>query len=161
MRRETAGLSNARARLFAMLRAYIRHGVENPALYRLMFGGYLNGLHDGRIAIERAATEKIKALLAGAITDCALGRAIRNNKQYDLNIAGAVLVCWSLVHGLTLLFADGLVGPRKKSDELCESVVQGIFDGLAAPNYPPCRLAFGLVHKCCQLRCAQCCIGNP
>jgi hypothetical protein len=62
MRRETAGLGNARARLFAMLRAYIRHGVENPALYRLMFGGYLNG----RIAIERAASEKIKALLRGA-----------------------------------------------------------------------------------------------
>src|ERR1700720_3233356 len=31
MAREIAGHSNARAQLFAMLRAYIRHGVENPA----------------------------------------------------------------------------------------------------------------------------------
>ena len=36
-----AGSSNARAQMFAMLRAYIQHGVENPALYRSMFGGYL------------------------------------------------------------------------------------------------------------------------
>src|ERR1700675_137042 len=39
MGRETTGHGNARAQLFAALRAYIRHGVENPALYRLMFGG--------------------------------------------------------------------------------------------------------------------------
>ena len=39
MEREIAGLDNARERLFAMLRAYIDHGVENPALYSLMFGG--------------------------------------------------------------------------------------------------------------------------
>src|ERR1700751_4478700 len=50
MARESAGHS-ARAQLFAMLRAYIRHGVENPALYRLMFGGYLSGLDNGRPAI--------------------------------------------------------------------------------------------------------------
>src|SRR6202162_1044903 len=41
--RSAAALSNARTQLFAMLRAYVDHGVENPALYRLMFGGYLSG----------------------------------------------------------------------------------------------------------------------
>src|ERR1700754_3231670 len=40
--------SNARAQLFAMLSTYIRHGVENPALYRLMFGGYLSGPDNDR-----------------------------------------------------------------------------------------------------------------
>src|SRR4029077_10778054 len=43
MTREIAGLGNAREQLFAMLRAYIAHGVENPALYSLMFGAYLSG----------------------------------------------------------------------------------------------------------------------
>ena len=47
MEREIAGLDNARERLFAMLRAYIDHGVENPALYSLMFGGYLGGRIEG------------------------------------------------------------------------------------------------------------------
>jgi AcrR family transcriptional regulator len=137
--REIAGQNNARAQLFAMLRAYIRHGVENPALYRLMFGGYLSGLDNGRPAIERAAAEKTKALLAGAIIDGALGRAIPNSRRNEGKIEGAILACWSLVHGLTLLLADGIVGPRKKSDELGESLVQGMLDGLAAklPTLPP------------------------
>src|SRR5205809_5478292 len=33
---EIAGGGTAREQLFAMLRAYINHGVENPALYNLM-----------------------------------------------------------------------------------------------------------------------------
>ena len=47
--------------------------------------------------------------------------------------------CWSLVHGLTLLLADGLVGPRKKSGALGDSLVQGMLDRLAAelPALPP------------------------
>src|ERR1700739_2591266 len=48
-----AGHANARAQLFAMLRAYIQHGVENPALYKLMFGDYLSSPSDGRPTIER------------------------------------------------------------------------------------------------------------
>jgi hypothetical protein len=67
MGNEVAGLSNARARLFAMLCAYIDHGVENPALYRLMFGGYLTGPDSERPAIERAAAEQTKTFLAEAI----------------------------------------------------------------------------------------------
>jgi AcrR family transcriptional regulator len=58
MSNDVASISNARARLFAMLRAYIHHGVENPALYRLMFGGYLTGPDSDRPAIERAAAEQ-------------------------------------------------------------------------------------------------------
>jgi len=122
---------NARVRLFAMLRAYIHHGVENPALYRLMFGGYLSSPDDARPAIERAAAEKTKALLSRLIVAGALGRAIPNTPRNERRIAGAILACWSLVHGLTMLLADGLVGPRKKSDELGNRVVQGLLDGLA------------------------------
>src|SRR6476620_574589 len=43
MARAIAGRGNAREQLFAMLRAHIDHGVDNPALYRLMFGVYLSG----------------------------------------------------------------------------------------------------------------------
>src|ERR1700757_4491555 len=101
MAREIAGQRNARAQLFAMLRAYIRHGVENPPLYRLMFGGYLSGPDNGRPAIERVAAEKTKALLASVITDGALGRAIPNTPRNEGKIDGAILACWSLVHGVT------------------------------------------------------------
>ena len=114
-----------------MLRAYIRHGVQNPALYRLMFGGYLSSPDDRRPAIERAAAEKTKALLTEAIVKGAFGRSIANTARNERKIAGAILACWSLVHGLTMLLADGLVGPTTKSDELSDSVVQGLLDGLA------------------------------
>jgi len=135
---EAAKASQPRAQLFAVLRAYIRYGVENPALYRLMFGGYLSGPDDGRPAIERAAAETARALLAGLIRDGALGKAIPDTPRNERKIAGAILACWSLVHGLTQLIADGLVGPDKKSDELCETLLQGMLDGLTAkcPTLP-------------------------
>ena len=61
--------------------------------------------------------------------------AMRNARK----IAGAILTCWSLAHGLTLLMVDGLVGPKEKSDKLCESLVQGIINGLEVnfPTLPP------------------------
>jgi AcrR family transcriptional regulator len=132
MSNEIAKHSNVRAQLFAMLRAYIHHGVENPALYRLMFGGYLRSPNDARPAIERAVAEKTKALLAGTIAKGGLGRAIPNTPRNEQKIAGAILACWSLVHGLTMLLADGLVGPRKKYDKLSDSVVESVLDGLAS-----------------------------
>jgi len=139
MEREIAGLDNARERLFAMLRAYIGHGVENPALYSLMFGGYLGGPDRSRPAIELAEAEKAKGLLAGVIVDGGLGHAIPHTSRSERKIAGAILACWSLVHGLTLLLADGLVGPKKKSGVLADRLLQGMLDGLAAklPALPP------------------------
>ncbi|MGO7420962.1 TetR/AcrR family transcriptional regulator, partial [Rhizobium ruizarguesonis] len=39
----TKELDSPRERLAAIARAYVCGGVNNPALYRLMFGGYLGG----------------------------------------------------------------------------------------------------------------------
>ncbi|MGA8468750.1 MAG: TetR-like C-terminal domain-containing protein, partial [Pseudolabrys sp.] len=110
-----------------------------PALYSLMFGGYLTGPNHGRPAIELAAAEKTKAMLAGVIIAGGVGRAIPHTSRNERKIAGAVLACWSLVHGLTLLLADGLVGPKKKSSALTDTLVQGLLDGLATelPILPP------------------------
>ena len=139
MARAIAGRDNTREQLFAMLRAYVDHGVDNPALYRLMFGGYLSGPNHSRPAIELAEANKTKALLADLVIAGGLGRAIPDIPRNKPKIAGAILACWSLVHGLTLLLADGLVGPRKKSGALGDSLVQGMLDGLATelPTLPP------------------------
>lgn len=139
MTSEIAGLGRPREQLFAMLRAYIDHGVENPALYSLMFGSYLGGPERSRPAIELAEAEKAKSLLAGVIIAGGLGPTIPDAPRNERKIAGAILACWSLVHGLTLLLADGLVGPKKKSGALGDSLLRGIIDGLAAelPALPP------------------------
>jgi AcrR family transcriptional regulator len=136
---EIGAISNARAQLFALLRAYINHGVENPALYRLMFGGFLSGPDQGRPDIERGEAEKTKDLLAAVIVAGGLGRPIPNTARNEKRIAGAILACWSLVHGLTLLLADGLVGPKKKADALSDILLKGLVEGLAAdlPALPP------------------------
>src|SRR6478609_2411093 len=52
MTNEIARHHDSREQLFGMLRAYVEHGVENPALYSLMFGGYLGGSDLSRPAIE-------------------------------------------------------------------------------------------------------------
>jgi AcrR family transcriptional regulator len=139
MAHEMVRLSDPREQLFAMLRAYIDHGVENPALYSLMFGSYLGGPDRSRPANELAEAEKTKALLADVIIAGGLGRAISDTARNERKIAGAILACWSLVHGLTLLLADGLVGPKKKSGALADRLVQGMLEGLAAelPALPP------------------------
>ena len=136
---EIAGLSRPREQLFAMLRAYIDHGVGNPALYSLMFGGYLGGPDRSRPTTELAEAEKTKALLAGVIIAGGLGRPISDISRNERKIAGSILACWSLVHGLTLLLVDGLVGPKKKSGALTDRLVQGMLEGLAAdlPSLPP------------------------
>ena len=120
-----------RAQLIAMLRAYIRLGVENPALYKLMFGGYLTGPEDGRPAIERAAAESARTLLVGVIRNGAFGQVIPDTPRNERKIDCALLACWSLAHGLTHLIADGIVGPAKKSDELFDTLLKGMLDGLA------------------------------
>ena len=139
MAREIASLRDPQARLSAMMGAYVRHGVENPALYQLMFGGYLSSPDKARPAIERAAAEETKALLASAIIDGALGRPIPASAKNERRIYGAILACWSLLHGLTLLVVDGLVGPPEKANELCESLVEGMLKGLNVklPTLPP------------------------
>ena len=133
------GQTNPRARLFAIARNYVRHGVENPALYRLMFGGYLTGPDDGRPAIEMAAAEKTKVLLAEAIAQGALGRRLPMTPRNERKVAAAILIFWSLMHGLTLLLVDRLVGPSRNTDDLSESVLQGMLEGLSKriPDLPP------------------------
>ena len=128
---EIAIFPSPREQLFALLRAYIDHGVENPALYSLMFGGYLTGPNHGRPAIELAAAEKTKAMHDSISFAGGVGRAIPHTSRNERKIAGAVLACWSLMHGLTLLLAEGLVGPNEKSGALADRLVQGLLNGLA------------------------------
>jgi AcrR family transcriptional regulator len=139
MARDVGQISDPREQLFAMSRAYVEHGIENPALYSLMFGSHLSGPDHRRPAIEWVEADKAKALLAGVIVAGGLGHAIPDTPGNQRKIAGAILAWWSLMHGLTLLLADGLVGPKQKSGVLADRLVRGMLDGLAAelPALPP------------------------
>ncbi|WP_040677711.1 TetR/AcrR family transcriptional regulator [Rhizobium mesoamericanum] len=135
----TKELGSPRERLAAMARAYVSGGVQNPALYRLMFGGYLTGQDSDRPAIERTAAYRMKALVVDAMSGGALGHEIPNNAENERKLDGAILVFWSQMHGLTLLLVDRLVGPGEAMRELSDSVLQSMLDGLAncIPVIPP------------------------
>lgn len=126
------GRSTPRAKIAAMARDYVRLGIENPALYRLMFGGYLTGPDEDRPAVERAAAFNTRSLLADAISNGALGQTIPRTARNERKIDGAILVYWSMLHGLTLLLIDRLIGPAEKAEQLSEIVLEAMVDGLAA-----------------------------
>src|ERR1700735_5606211 len=63
------GLTDARARLLACGRAFVAHGIANPALYRLMFSAALTSPDAGRPPIEKAAAAKARAILDGILAD--------------------------------------------------------------------------------------------
>lgn len=88
-----AGLERQSAFL-AQCIAYIRFAEQNPALYRLMFGGLLDKRqHEGLIE----AGDRLFALL----DDPDPGRNERQPYR--------AMRCWAFVHGLAMLTLDGLL----------------------------------------------------
>jgi len=63
MAASVAGMDAAERALIACGKAYIECGLENPALYRLMFGPALAKSGDGRPAEARRAGDGAKAVL--------------------------------------------------------------------------------------------------
>ena len=59
------------------------------------------------------------------------GARFRRRRETSERSPRRILIFWSLMHGLTLLLVDRLVGPSRKTDELSESVLQGMLEGLA------------------------------
>ena len=95
---QTADGSGATAHpLVAQAVAYVGYAVAHPALFRLMFGPKRLGMH----AELAAAGEAAYAVLAMRVEAEASNPADRDS---------LALGCWSLVHGLALLFLDGRIG---------------------------------------------------
>ena len=109
-------------------RAYIHHGVENPALSEATYPARMTPA-----TIERAAVEKTKALLAGTIAKGRSGnepfRIPREmNKRSPAQFWRAGRFCTdSPCCRLT-----GSLAQEKRYDKLSDSVVQSILDGPAS-----------------------------
>jgi AcrR family transcriptional regulator len=131
MQRAQADFTDPSERLKALMRAYVVNGAMNPALYRLMFGGYLTEDGGRRPAIERAAGWKMRTIIVAAITDGAFGRPVADTEENMRHIDGAILVLWSQIHGLTSLIIDGLVGPKSGVGQLTDHALETIIRGLA------------------------------
>lgn len=141
MRGAIAGLRSPRAAILASARAYVNAGVENPALYRLMFGPALaqapgapvgrKAIHGSRPAESRAAGAGAKAVLDEIILRGAESGAFAISSKSKTELALASLAVWSGVHGLTMLLIDGLTGPDLALDTLVTRLIRMELEGLA------------------------------
>jgi AcrR family transcriptional regulator len=148
MRASVAGVTDPRAALRASAKAYVNAGVENPALYRLMFGPALAATNDrpldaaqlaerrtkadgGRPAEARAAGASAKAVLDEIILRGAESGAFAVSPKSKSGLAIAALSVWSAVHGLTLLVIDELTASELAIDTLVARLNRTLIDGLA------------------------------
>jgi AcrR family transcriptional regulator len=82
--------------LVAQAQAYVRFAMDNPALFRLMFGPMDLGLHPDLCA-------------AGEAAYAVLAQRVAADTPTEADRDARALGCWSLVHGLAMLMLDGRV----------------------------------------------------
>jgi AcrR family transcriptional regulator len=126
-----AGIEAPEALLDAIGRTYVRLGLENPALYRLMFGAALADAGPGdRPTIARSAGARARAVLEEVITRGARSGvfAVSPDNPKEQILAGHAF--WSAVHGLTMLVIDDLMAPGVSVDDMIERVLRTEIKGL-------------------------------
>jgi AcrR family transcriptional regulator len=108
--------------LDAMAQAYLHFGLQNPALYHLMFGPDVAAAADlHQEPRARAPFDLLLDLLrrgqaAGAVND----RPVR----------GLAAACWAQLHGLTMLKLDGLLRPEKVGEDAIDHALATLRAGL-------------------------------
>jgi AcrR family transcriptional regulator len=126
-----AGIDDPEALVEAIGRTYVRLGLENPALYRLMFGPALAdvGPRD-RPMIARSAGARARAVLEDVIQRGARSGvfAIPADSLKDQILAAHVV--WSAVHGLTTLAIDRLMAPGVTVEDMIERLLKTLIEGL-------------------------------
>lgn len=133
----SADAPDADAALTATGMAYIGFGLENPAHYRLMFGQELQS--DGALPSDLlTAAEAARAVLRDIVRRGAQDGTLDVDPDDVLGLTAAVLACWAMVHGFTLLAIDGLAQLESSVDveELAILTASRFRRGLVAA-YPP------------------------
>ena len=122
----------SREKLKAIGLAYLQFGQGNRAHYRLMFGPTLSDSTEGPPSEALEAARNSRAVLEDAIRQGALDGEFNVDPQDPAALAAGVFGAWSLVHGLTLLFIDGLAADETTMDlpQLAERVSQLFAEGL-------------------------------
>jgi hypothetical protein len=104
--------------------------LENPALYRLMFGPALVKSKGGRPVEALSAGDGAKAVLEGVILRGARSGVFAVSPDNQLDQAGVVFFAWSVVHGLTTLLLDDFSETELKVDDLVKQIERVVLKGL-------------------------------
>ncbi len=116
-----------REEFIAMCLAYVRFGTSNANLYRLMFS------NDARAARDPQLNARSNASFDALVDLIARGQAagwLRARDARDQAVA-----CWTQLHGLTLLTADGLLALKWPAYDPAEAALAGLLDGLEDPLF--------------------------
>ena len=122
-RRLDAAPTDAKGRLAPIGHAYIGFALDNPGLYRLMFGEGFRAASD--------ASEAVRALRRRAYETVTVGLAKRLPAD---KVQSAALFLWSLTHGLALLMIDGQVDPGNDPEATIDAVLR--LAGSGIPTSP-------------------------
>lgn len=105
--------------------AYVGFGIANANLYRLMFSP------DARAAKNSRLDASSPASFEGLADLMARGQAAGWLRRCDPH--EQAMACWTQLHGLTLLSADGLLADRWPSLDAASAALNGLLTGLEAP----------------------------
>ncbi|HUJ96041.1 MAG TPA: TetR/AcrR family transcriptional regulator [Terriglobales bacterium] len=131
----TAGIDGSEALLAAVCRTYVHLGLENPALYRLMFGPALSDIGSrDRPKVARTAGGQARAVLEEVILRGARSGSFAVSPDKPQDLALAALSVWSATHGLTMLIIDKLSQADLAVDDMIERMVRMVIEGLRQPR---------------------------
>jgi AcrR family transcriptional regulator len=110
----------------AMGEAYVRFAIDNPAHYRVMFGGVLDHRHpDPELAREGAGA--FQALVDALVAQQQAG-IVRPDEPLQL-----ARYIWAIVHGIAMLAIDGQLGrPQCDVDALARFAMERARTGIGA-----------------------------
>lgn len=118
------GHASPREGFVTMCKAYVAFGGNNINLYRLMWSGDARASGNPRVLAHANAAF---AFLLDRIT-----RGQHSGWLASRNPAGQAVACWTQLHGLTLLSADGLL--ESLTANAIDVAIAELLDGLQAPR---------------------------
>jgi len=98
--------------------AYIHFATQNPSLYELMFGSTLWKNNLDNQSLKDIAYPSFQYQLT--MTELWQQQGILNAQENTLRVAQ---VTWATLHGLAMLFIDGIYTHDTNIDEMCECAV--------------------------------------
>ena len=133
--RAIAGINDSEKMLVAICGTYVRLGLENPALYRLMFGPVLSdtGTTD-RPTVAKIAGAQARAVLEEVVLHGARSGAFAVSPDDPQDLALMAISVWSATHGLTMLVIDRIPRADLLLDDMIERMLCMVVRGLQQPG---------------------------
>jgi AcrR family transcriptional regulator len=130
MATSVGGIAAADRALLACGQAYLESALDNPALYRLMFGPALAKPKGGRPQAAREAGNNARAVLVDIIVRGARSGVFAVAADDPVDREKAVFFAWSVVHGLAMALLDGFLQVELTVDDLINQFERVVLKGL-------------------------------